>query len=451
MDFDNEMAEFKHYAMVEIGKRNLQAENHWELLDLANLKFEKPTVLCLSGNGAVTNKNANGLAKQVENHLDLLFKTQTGRHTLEQVDIMSIKYPLCGKNRGQLTDLATYQLAGALLDLLTDKNGKRLTVEAAKQKMSRVSFFTFCAGNNELQVVFHLLNEALANVGYNEDEIRAINGATLEVSFAPRSGAFNYVPSVRVLSKRDDTLGYAQFHVLKAGGVLTEEQEDNLDGVYLHQDAPGKLYGIARDANTAPSIQIISSNLLNAYPGELPYDYPDEHYVSFTARDQDWNLRPYYHDHVAYQSPNADCVSQMMAWALCKGVENSVQNFTAKTYVPNTYWQEMMGDLKSIIDSYGHKKLTTSPLRATAIRQHKFERLARQQANQVPSFATMVDTLNNADSWEAAVAYLRQHNFFGVEYVLPEVQVLTATEKDAILVMAGKKPKDTTPDLGIEL
>ena len=445
------MDDIDRYAKVEIGKRNLQAENHWEILDLKNLKFEKPTVLCLPGNRAVTHQDANGLAKQVENHLDLLFKTKTGRHTLEQVDIISLKYPLCGEDRGRLTELATCQLADALLALVVDANGKRLDVESAKQKMSRVSFFTFCAGNHELQMILHLCNAAMAQLGYREDEIRAIYSATLEVSFAPLDHVVNYVPSVRVLSQRDDTIGFNHFHMLKAGGVLTKEQEDNLDGIYLHQDTPGKLYGFAHHANNAPSIQIISSNLLNAYSGELPYDYPNEHYISLTARDQDWNLRPFHHGDEAYQSPNADCVSQMMAWALCKGVENSVQNFTAKTYVPNTYWNEMMDDLKSIIKSYDHEKLTISPARATAMHQHEFELRKRQQTAPIPSFETMVNTLNHVNSWEEALAYLQEHNFFGVEYVLPEVQVLTATEKDALLVMAGKKPANTRPDLGIEI
>lgn len=59
----------------------------------------------------------------------------------------------------------------------------------------------------------------------------------------------------------------------------------------------------------------------------------------------------------------------MMAWALCKGVENSLQNFQAKKYIPNTYWQELIPDFKSIIHSFGRKKLSKNIIREKRIYQ----------------------------------------------------------------------------------
>ena len=61
----------ENYTVTEIGKRNLNAENRWELLDLNNLEFNKPTVLCLSGNGTIRNEHANGFVKEIYALLDL--------------------------------------------------------------------------------------------------------------------------------------------------------------------------------------------------------------------------------------------------------------------------------------------------------------------------------------------------------------------------------------------
>ena len=50
----------------------------------------------------------------------------------------------------------------------------------------------------------------------------------------------------------------------------------------------------------------------------------------------------------------------------------------------------------------------------------------------------MLEKINNADSYEAIVEYLKKHDYFGVEYVLPAVEVLTEKEKDSILELGGK-------------
>ncbi|MBQ7973920.1 MAG: hypothetical protein IJ295_03140 [Clostridia bacterium] len=591
-----------YYSDVEIGKINLSAHNHWEILDLANLKFNKPTVLCFSGNGAINHKLAHGLAKMAESYLDLLFAPKQGYHTLDHVDIMGIKYAQLDKDTGRLSKTAVEQLASAMTALLFDAKGQRLNLEQAKQKMSRIVFFTYCAGNAELTKVIESFNRKLANIGYREDEIYAINRATLEVSYAPQNVVTNKIPSVRVISQNDKVVGSDHFEKFDLGGVINRNQDDNINGIHLHQDTPGTFYGNRSDT-AAESIQIISSSLLNSYfDSYAPHERIDEHDIGLTARDQNWSLKPKVIDGVAYQSSNADCVSQMMAWALCKGVENSIQNFKSERYIPNTYWDELMDDLKSIINSYGHDKLAKNPLQQSALRKDSFDTLrARKkfalakdakinasietvardlgsakkfkevmlicekynyqhadallpkldfltkeerlilsiaqenktlpqtnvqasnsdqytlfkqceaeldrcdksfpavlkimdrcdyytgnllpkmdyltnaqkatilnlskikksanelksryvmQAMQVPTFEEMVNTLNYTKSFEEAVAYLKQNDFFGVEYVLPEVSVLTPAEKNSLLVMAGKQPEMTQQDWGIEL
>ena len=62
----------------------------------------------------------------------------------------------------------------------------------------------------------------------------------------------------------------------------------------------------------------------------------------------------------------------MLAWALCRSVENSLQNFTAQHYVPKTYWQEMVPELQSIIASYDTEKLTKPTANFFGRKQQKF-------------------------------------------------------------------------------
>ena len=436
-------------AVIEFGKRNLQAPNHWELLDLDELHFTKPTVICLSGNGTVTNKGANGFAKQAETYLDLMFKTKDGNNTLDHVDIMGVKYIISPTTAsGSLDDTLYEQMSIAMLKLLVDENGNKFNLATAQQNMSRLTFFTYCAGNQELQNIIAKLNEKLALVGYSQKEINAINQATLEVSFAPLSVAHNKIPSVRVISLQDSLMNAHLGDKLKK---LTGGQTPNFDGVCLHQDESGKLYGEPCTHATAPSLQVFSTSLFNSSSEAI-----DEHLVRLIARDEAWNLKPSYRHGIEHRAHNADCISQIMAWALCKGVENSIQNFRADKYVPNTYWHELADDFQSLIDSYGKEQLAQNPVLMHNQRKAKFNRLrAKKKFSMVgnvnlPTYEEMISTLNNADSWKEVLAYCQTNDFLGVEYVLPAVQVLTQAEKNIILKMAGQSALDKAQDTGLE-
>ena len=361
------MSEFEGRSEIEILKRVSDPEQrHRAWVDVDDLHFERPTVLCLSGNRATTNQQVDGFAKTAETNLDLLFKVKDENgnwiRPYDKADILSVKY----SRNGGFNYHAVQLLASALFELLVDDKGQRLSLDKAQQKMSRVIFFTYCAGNARLREVITCLNQKLATVGYRQDEIRAINGASLEVSYAPHAEFYNMIPSVRVISKQDDMIGPATFEMLEDGGVVNS----HFDGICLHQDmaGSGKLYGVSSDdyldlstksvssyeTVTAGSIQIISSKLVNTCSRAI-----NEHNVGILRRDKNWQLHPVMNrDGVTFRSPNADCVSQMTAWALCKGMENAMQNFTASHYVPNTYWHELMDDFQSILGDYRQTQLS---------------------------------------------------------------------------------------------
>lgn len=353
-------------------KRSLKPDSnkyHMELVDSKNLTFDKPTVFCISGNGTNSEYEANALGSQAERYLDLLFKAEIKNsktsvietiQPLNKCDIYSVIY-----NGDKSIDKSLLeQIVKAMFALLVDKNGNRLELEQAKKNMSRLSFFTFCAGNVQLTNILFKLARQLYQVGYNDNEILLIFNASLEVSYAPNGEERNVIPSVRIISNKDTHNGWSSVNDLIQGNVLKAKDEnaeilevtDDFDGIALHQDNPGTLYGLSREFATANSIQIITSKLLNAANENF-----EEHDISLIKRDENWNLRPFTPDknkpEISYSSPNADCVSQMVAWALCKGVENSVQNFESDKYVPNTYYNELMEDFESIMDSYKQGEL----------------------------------------------------------------------------------------------
>ena len=427
-------------SIVQVGKINLQAENYWELLDLNNLTIERPTVLCLSGNGAVTNDKAKRFACHTRNFLDLLFSPRHNYNTLDNIDILSVKYAKQqSSDTGYLPHAVSKQLADAIMPLLMDQHGNRLDLDTAKKNMSLITFYTYCDGAFYLQhKIINCLNQRMSAVGYSDSEIIAINQASSNVAFAPNTIFCNRIPSVNVISLFDP--------VVKRNleTLLTKEQCEDLEGVYLYRDNPGTLYGRTSDLATAGSIQIITSGLINTHDGKL-----NEHNVALTARDNHWNLKPRYIDGKTHRPENADCVSQMMAWALCKGVENSLQNFKSEKYVPNTYWQEMMDDFKSIINSYDQEKLAPNPMLAQGKRKAKFNilrgkkqyNLARCNKQYTPPIQQVMRELSQATSFAEVMFICEKYDYHYTDGILPELNFLKPDEKIAFVVAKENKAR----------
>lgn len=341
------------YTYSEIGMRDLAAQHHYRVLNPNTLQFSnRPIIIGLSGNGATDNRDANGIAKIIQTHLDLMFKTEDGKKPLDYVDIMGIKYARKIKHDycGYLTKSFADQLTDAMVRLLTDENGKRLSLDQAQRNFSRITFFTYCQGNLSLNDIIDLLNEKLLKLDYTEAEVIAINNASMEVSFEAPNNADNKIPNVRILSLNDPAVSSDLEYL-----VCTDEKFKNLNGIALHQDRPGYLYGRPRSGATAPSIQVISSKILNAYKGfHIIYD---DHNLNCVSFNKNWELKPCKINGKDLVSPNAKCVAESIALALCAGVQHSLDNLTAQTYQPNRHWHQLPAELQYNIDSYDQKKL----------------------------------------------------------------------------------------------
>ena len=119
--------------------------------------------------------------------------------------------------------------------------------------------------------------------------------------------------------------------------------DSDLNGVAVKYEKYGDqlLSGVAKSEAVFDSIHIYSSSLRNGSKG-------NEHNLSLLARDGGWN---------ADYEPNADCVSQMMAWALCRSVENGLDNKKSKTFVPKPPLEDLMEELENIKNDFTAEQL----------------------------------------------------------------------------------------------
>ena len=304
---------FENVSESRIGKRSLTAKNHWEELSFKEkYKIERPTVFCFSGSGDISNMSANGFCKLVENMLTLSFENP--KNVEKEVDIVGIAYGVTDRELciGNMEDYELiYFIQNYMLPLcLNDDGTKRLPLAKACKNMAKVSFFGFCHGCEEIQTILATLKILLPKYGYEEDEIKKIMGSTFCVGYAPQTNN-RHCPGVSV---------YSMFDRHNFGNV-TDRFEDyenmlgeDVDGVLLDIDRNGYEFGnkvkVRPERFEFNNIKIMSSKLLNEHEPK------DEHAINILSRDASWNMR-------FYQDKNADCVSQMMSFALCEAVENS--------------------------------------------------------------------------------------------------------------------------------
>lgn len=304
---------YEDVSVSRIGKRSLTAKNHWEDLSFKKkYKIERPTVFCFSGSGDVLNVHANGFCKLVENMLTLSFGN--AKNVEKEVDIIGISYGVTDRESliGNMTDYElTDFMQNYMLPLFLNEDGsKRLSLAQACKNMAKVSFFSFCHGYDEVNTILLTIKLMLPKYGYEEDEVKKILGSTFSVSYSPQTGD-RHCPGVSVFSMMD----------VHNFGSITDRFEDyedmlgqEVDGILLDIDKSGFYFG--SKASVKPerfefnNIKIMSKKLLN------DHEPKDEHAINIISRDANWNMR-------FYKDKNADCVSQMMSFAICEAVENS--------------------------------------------------------------------------------------------------------------------------------
>lgn len=321
------------------GQRDLSKENHWQRLDLRQYSPEKPVVVCIGGNGTTSEDSANGMCKFVENHLNLLFNENGTNQVYNHVDIISAVYPEeedSTKGKFSKEDINDF-VDNFLIKLIQDENDELLPLNEACRKLAGVTFFTFCRGHMEVDKIMRAFYKELKTLGYPKEACDVLMFSTFEVSFAPLTYS-SLVPVVFVDTKQDEMLNTAW-----KSNETAIHIDDGLNGVAVKLERYGEplLSGVAVSEAIFDSIHVYSSKLRNNVEG-------DEHNLSLLSRDGDWNGK--------YEA-NADCVSQIVAWALSRAVENGIDNKKSKKFVPKMDLEDLLVELESIKKGFSEEQL----------------------------------------------------------------------------------------------
>ena len=432
------MASEKLWAEVEFGRRKPGTPNSWEELSTSSYRIMRPTVFCLSGNGTTTLRDANGFCKHAESYLNLM-KGSDGTPITDRVDIVGFKYAKKkqeSETGGLTAEFIESLVEETLLPLFMDDNGDRLSLDQARQNMSQITFFTYCAGAQELSSIMRRLNYELSALGYRKFERDLIGNSSMNVSFAPLDNTQNFVPSIRVISAQDEMVGE------DLSIMFTRSELKALDGVHIRKDAVGKIYGSDMSSAPAGGINIITSSLVNASSTN-----GNDHYSSIVARDADWGISEFIRDGKAFRSSNADCVSQMMAWALCRAVENSEANYYSDRYIPNGFYDELEGELVSIRDSFTSEELGRNPDTLYATRKADYDRaratevtkLSGELATYREPKAVVFSELKKATNFKVVAQIFEKNNYYYLDEMLDGITFLTEDEKDILRVAGAHK------------
>lgn len=429
----------RYWKNDEFGRRVLNGEHHWEHLFSIDYSITKPTVLCLFGNATTTLPEANGGCKFVESLLGLIKRGD--ENILDRVDLLGFKY---SKNDqwGEVGSLSQGFIDGfvnqVLLPLFRDEKYMRLPLDTALKNMSKVIFFSYCQGQVEANKIMDCLDWGLEKLGYTADEILKINNATINVSFAPLDFRRNYMPTVRVISSKDEMVGRDINFMYGASEHL------DIDGIDVKVDRAGEIYGEKRVDALVGSINVISSELLNKTGKDL-----DEHLIDILSRNEKWSIKQFANtngDLVA--SENADCVSQIMAYSLGLAIENAEKNMVSKEYIPNGFEVDLPSEIMSIIDGFDKKDLQLNKRKRwedrcrgyNCDRWEKLKQMSKNFLEYSSPQSVMYASLSNATSFKEVATIFEENNYANFEELLPAVNIeLSQSELDVLRIGAKNR------------
>jgi len=338
------------YTKAILIRRDSTKKDRCVKINPKNYNSDKFLLFCPCGNGTITEKSANGFCKLGEQLLRLLFSGKEG-NVQDFVDLIGVVYPQSsltnpsGKlNVSDVNDIVDYMLFSKCLD----ENDDLLSIDEACRNMSQVGFFSFCGGAREVAHIMMNFGNKLVDYGYLPNERDEIFKSMRHVSFAPYVDN-DLIPSVRI----DSFLDFTNKHLFKDQGkkILGEK----LDGIAIRYEPPGTMKGSITKNALFGNVHIYSSQLRNIVKEKV-----EEHNVALLSRDLNWNNVVKWVDGVEMQySPgkNADAVSQMTAWALCRMVENGLQNAKSLRYIQPLSLLELKDELESIKNSFSEEDL----------------------------------------------------------------------------------------------
>ncbi len=190
-----------------IGRRINKSEDNpygWiRNLRRGEVKFNKPVVLCLPGDGTQNDSTANGMAKEVEialgrvgvskNDIQILavqYPNETGnkfsseRFYFEKKGKDLDNYDENIKNPKYIKDIYTT----VLQPLIINSRGQRFSFDDAQSKFRNLTLFSHCHGTFVACKLMNYLSNEMKKYGYSDKEIKSLTSEIVSIGLSPRHG-----------------------------------------------------------------------------------------------------------------------------------------------------------------------------------------------------------------------------------------------------------------------
>ena len=194
-------------------------------LKRGEIKFDKPVVLCLPGDGTRDNKAANGMAKDVERALGRVGVLEN------DIQILSVQYPKDGKFRKERYDFSKEEInnndniqipeyietiyMNVLQPLVMNAKGRRFSFDEAQTKFRNLTLFSHCHGTFVACKLVNKLSEEMKKYGYTSDEIKSLLSEIVSIGLSPRIGFNRDDGSTKFgFSALDDSLVAYRYKIL---------------------------------------------------------------------------------------------------------------------------------------------------------------------------------------------------------------------------------------------
>lgn len=301
------------YQMGRRVPKSEQVKTGYQRVEVGDIPRDEPILLALSGNGAVSERHANGMAREVYNLLGIKPKD-------DYISVYSISYGAKpGKNTGNMLPEEVEELAtNIFLPRVMNESGERLSLVQLCKNLRQINVVSYCFGQEILNdMVDYTINFMLYNLGYHESEIEASMRQVLNVCFAPYDSSHELITNVNFKSLTDN---------IRKDKYVRDFTKNNSKEIVV-DELDISTNGLRVDDNTVD----IFANSFTGYKKQFERlfsqeDKVDEHAFNYIlGRDADWRN---------HNSDFADIYSRCFALAISAGVVNSRQNQQTERYIP---------------------------------------------------------------------------------------------------------------------
>ena len=262
--------------------------------------------------------------------------------TYDDIDILGFYYGEEHKGtRGYFSKEEVEKVVdNMLLPLCLNKDKTPKSIEEAMKNMSLINFFTFCQGSIEVSAMMNDLKEKLLSSGFQLDDVHKIMNQIGHVSYAPIS-IVDMIPTVKFKSAKENNFKSLTRDFQRAYGYP-------LTGIEIKHNYPCFRMNKTCKYSFAETLDVLSSELLN---NSLEGNYY-EHAINILRRDEKWQPNEYEEMGMYKVAPNADAMSQMMAYSLALMMASSINTASTGELVPKPRLKDLAQELELIKGSF---------------------------------------------------------------------------------------------------